>query len=125
MVAGRIGWSIQILNLGLEMILLKHTGSASGSRLTSTNHKHRRKRHLVGDLLLKVTSLYVLSLSTSVVYLIPFIVVLFYCILYSPRHFEDRQTEFAVEKVILNLSNSYNLGSFLLFLGSKHHQAFV
>ena len=123
MVAGSIGWSIQILNLGVEIILLKHTGSASGSRHTSTNHKHRRKRHLVGDLLLKVTSFYVSS--TCVVCFTPFIFVLFYCILFPPRHFEDRQTEFAVEKVLLNLSNSYNFGSFFLFLGSRHHQAFV
>ena len=125
MVAGHIGWSIQILNLGVEIILLKHTGSASGSRLTSTNHKHRRKRHLVGDLLLKVTSLYVLNLSTCVVCLLPLIVVLFYCILFSPRHFEDRQTEFAVEKVLLNIFNSYNFGSFFLLLGLRHHQPFV
>ena len=119
MVAGSIGWSIQILNLGLEMILLKHTGSASGSRLTSTNHKHRRKRHLVGDLLLKVTSFYVCDVFHS----------FHFCLVllpsYSPRHFEDRQTEFAVEKVLLNISNSYNFGSFFLFLGLRHHQAFV
>ena len=44
---------------------------------------------------------------------------------FFPRHFEDRQTEFAVEKVLLNISNSYNFGSFFLFLGSRHHQAFV
>ena len=118
MVAGRIGWwSIQILNLGVE-ILLKHAGSSSGSRLTSINHKHRRKRHLVGHLLLKVTSFYVCDVFHS----------FHFCLVllpsYSPRHFEDRQTEFAVEKVLLNLSNSYNFGSFLLFLGSRHHQAF-